>query len=579
VTQKRRRVLNGRYEIDSVLGQGGMAKVFRGTDQVLGRTVAIKVLSPQFTDDAQFVTRFRREAQAAASLNHPNIVGVFDTGSQGDVHYIVMEYVEGRTLRDVIRADGPLLPERVAEIGDAVAKALQTAHEAGMVHRDIKPGNIMLTSDGEVKVMDFGIARTSTGDTLTQTAAVLGTASYLSPEQAQGQTVDARSDLYSLGCVLYEMSTGRPPFSGDSPVAIAYKHVRDDPVAPSRINPDVPTDLEAVILKSMAKNPANRYQTAAELRQDLGRLMQGLPTLATPVMAGDATEVITRPEDGTAVYTGGIPEEEEERRRRRWIPWVIALVLLAAIGALAFFLLSGPPEPEFVRVPDVVGQTEEAAIQELERAGLDVRTETRFSDQEARGRVFDQRPEAGRRLEEGATVTIFVSRGVQQVEVPDLFGLSQSEAEARIAAAALQVGEVGSDFSDEPEGTVIAQSPEPGARVDEGSAVSFTLSAGPATVSVPDVLCEDKASARSEIQGAGLEYQEGSKTFSDECDGASGVVIEQNPSPGTNVEPGTTVTVTISRGSEPSPIPTETETDLMPGVGNPGQGNGNPGQD
>jgi beta-lactam-binding protein with PASTA domain/tRNA A-37 threonylcarbamoyl transferase component Bud32 len=583
VTEKRRRVLNGRYEIDSVLGQGGMAKVFRGTDQVLGRTVAIKVLSPQFTDDAQFVTRFRREAQAAASLNHPNIVGVFDTGSQGDVHFIVMEYVEGRTLRDVIRADGPLLPERVAEIGDAVAKALQTAHEAGMVHRDIKPGNIMLTSDGEVKVMDFGIARTATGDTLTQTAAVLGTASYLSPEQAQGQSVDARSDLYSLGCVLYEMSTGRPPFSGDSPVAIAYKHVRDDPVAPSRINPDVPADLESVILKSMAKNPANRYQSAAELRQDLSRLMKGLPTLATPVMAGDPTEMLTRPEDGTAVYTGGIPpeEEEEERRRRRWIPWVIGLILLAAIGALAFFLLSGPSEPVRVRVPDVVG-TEEAAVRELEGAGLDVRTETRFSDQEAEGRVFDQRPAAGQRIEEGSTVTIFVSRGVQQVEVPSLFGLSESEAEATITDAGLRVGDVGSDFSDEPEGTVIAQSPEPGAQVDRGSAVSFTVSAGPATVSVPDVLCQDKASARAEVQGADLAYQEGGKTFSDECGGASGVVIEQNPSPGTNVEPGTTVTVTISRGPEPVPTPTETDTDLMPGGGpgggNPGQGNGNPGE-
>jgi eukaryotic-like serine/threonine-protein kinase len=587
VTEKRRRVLNGRYEIDSVLGQGGMAKVFRGTDQVLGRTVAIKVLSPQFTDDAQFVTRFRREAQAAASLNHPNIVGVFDTGSQSDVHFIVMEYVEGRTLRDVIRADGPLLPERVAEIGDAVAKALQTAHEAGMVHRDIKPGNIMLTSDGEVKVMDFGIARTSTGDTLTQTAAVLGTASYLSPEQAQGQSVDARSDLYSLGCVLYEMATGRPPFSGDSPVAIAYKHVRDDPVAPSRINPDVPADLESVILKSMAKNPANRYQSAAELRQDLGRLMQGLPTLATPVMAGDATEMLTRPGEGTAVYTGGIPpEEEEERRRRGWIPWVIGLVLLAAIGALAFFLLSGPSEPVRVRIPDVVGKTEDAAIQELERAGLQVRTEARFSDQEEEGRVFDQRPEAGRRVEEGATVTIFVSRGAQQVEVPSLFGLSQSEAEAALADAGLQVGDVGSDFSDEPEGTVIAQSPEPGTQVDEGSSVDFAVSAGPATVAVPDVLCQDNASARSEVQGAGLDYQEGSKTFSDECGGAAGVVIEQNPSPGTNVEPGTTVTVTISRGPEPeetpTETPTETETDLMPGGGpgggNPGQGNGNPGQ-
>jgi beta-lactam-binding protein with PASTA domain/tRNA A-37 threonylcarbamoyl transferase component Bud32 len=563
VSQKRSRVLNGRYEIDSVLGQGGMAKVFRGTDQVLGRTVAIKVLSPQFADDAQFVARFRREAQAAAALNHPNIVGVFDTGSQGDVNFIVMEYVEGRTLRDVIRGEGPLHPQRAVEIADSVAKALESAHEAGMVHRDIKPGNIMLTSDGEVKVMDFGIARTSTGDTLTQTAAVLGTASYLSPEQAQGQSVDLRSDIYSLGCVLYEMVTGRPPFSGDSPVAIAYKHVKDDPAAPSQINPDVPGDLEAVILKSMAKNPANRYQTAAELRKDLERLMQGVPTLATPIMAGDPTEMLTRPEDGTAVYTGGVPPDEEERRRRRWIPWVVGLVLLAALAALAFFLLSGPSEPELVRVPDVVGQAENAAVQELRDAGFEVRTEREFSRQEDEDRVFDQRPAAGERLEAGATVTIFVSRGVQQAEVPDVVGQSQDDAEAQIIAAGLEVGSVTTQFSDTDPGIVIGQSPEGGAEVNRGSAVNIVVSEGPATVAVPDVLCLDKASARSEVQGAGLQYQEGSKTFSDECDGAAGVVIEQNPAPGTEVAPGQTVTTTISRGPEPNPTPTETETDEL----------------
>jgi serine/threonine-protein kinase len=558
---KRRRVLNGRYEIESVLGQGGMAKVFKGTDKVLGRTVAIKVLSPQFTDDAQFVARFRREAQSAAALNHPNIVGVFDTGSQGDVHYIVMEYVEGRTLRDVIRNEGPLLPQRAAEIADAVAKALEPAHQAGMVHRDIKPGNIMLTSDGEVKVMDFGIARTSTGDTLTQTAAVLGTASYLSPEQAQGQSVDARSDIYSLGCVLYEMVAGRAPFTGDSPVAIAYRHVRDDPVGPSRINPDVPSDLEAVILKAMAKNPANRYQTAAELRQDLGRLLQGLPTLATPVMAGDATEMLTRPDEGTAVYTGGVPPEEEERRRRRWVPWVIGLILLAALGVLAFFLLRGPSEPALVRVPDVIGQTEDAAIRELEDAGFDVQSEREFSRQEERGRVFDQRPAPGQRLEEGQTVTILVSRGVQQVEVPEVTGLSQEEAEAEIAQAGLQVGSVSTENSETEAGIVIAQSPEARTEVDRNSAVNIVVSEGPATVAVPDVLCQDKASARSEVEGAGLDYEEGSKTFSDECDGAAGVVIEQNPAPETEVAPGTTVTVTVSRGPEPIDTPTETPTE------------------
>jgi serine/threonine-protein kinase len=271
--------------------------------------------------------------------------------------------------------------------------------------------------------------------------------------------------------------------------------------------------------------------------------------------------MLTRPEDGTAVYTGGIPPEEEERRRRGWVPWVIGLIVLAALGALAFFLLSGPSEPELVRVPDVVGQTEDAAVRELEAAGFDVRVESEFNRQFDRGDVFQQQPAAGRRLETGSPVTIFVSRGVQQTAVPDVFGLTQSEAEDAIVEAGLQVGDVGSEFSDRAEGTVIAQTPPAGTEVDRGSSVSITVSEGPATVEVPDVLCQDKASARSEVRGADLEYQEGGKTFSDECGGAAGVVIEQNPAPGIPVEPGTRVTTTISRGPEPSPSPIETETD------------------
>ncbi|HEX5947946.1 MAG TPA: Stk1 family PASTA domain-containing Ser/Thr kinase, partial [Actinomycetota bacterium] len=412
--ERPKRVLAGRYEIDSLLGQGGMARVFRGNDRVLDRTVAIKVLSPQFADDDQFVTRFRREAQAAAGLNHPNIVSVYDTGDQGDVHFIVMEYIEGRTLRDVIRGEGPLLPERGAEIGEAVARALSTAHQAGLVHRDIKPGNIMLTRDGEVKVMDFGIARTSTGDTLTQTAAVLGTASYLSPEQAQGHSVDARSDLYSLGCVLYEMLTGRAPFIGDSPVAIAYKHVKEDPVPPSHLNPDVPPTLDAVVMKCMAKNPANRYETAEELRADLERARRGLPTLATPVLAGDATAVVTGPVDAgeTAVMTG-VPPDEQEGGRRRWLIAIGVIVALAALGLAAFFLVRSllPPPTELVPVPGVVGQPEDEAVETLEEAGFSVQVDEQFDPEVRRGLVSSQDPPADERVEEGSEVSLVVSRG------------------------------------------------------------------------------------------------------------------------------------------------------------------------
>jgi beta-lactam-binding protein with PASTA domain/predicted Ser/Thr protein kinase len=559
VSDTRRRVLGQRYEIQGVLGQGGMAKVFKGRDTVLGREVAVKVLSPQFVTDAQFVTRFRREAQAAAALNHPNIVSVFDTGDQGDIHYIVMEYVEGRTLRDAIRSDGPLMPERAAEIADAVAKALSAAHEKGLVHRDIKPGNIMITSSGEVKVMDFGIARTATGDTLTQTAAVLGTASYLSPEQAQGEPVDPRSDIYSLGCVLYEMLTGKPPFTGDSPVAIAYKHVRDDPVPPSRLNGDIPRDLESVVMKSMAKNPANRYQTADELRQDLGRVLQGLPTMATPVM-GDTTEHISRTQpEGTAVMTRA-PPEEEERRRRIWPIVLISLLVLALIALAAFFLVRSLLEPEvqLVRVPDVVGEQEEDAVETLERAGFTVNTEEDFSSR-PRGVVFDQDPNASERVEEGSEVTISVSRGPPRVEVPDVINQSQGSAESEVQAAGLEMVVTGEEASSEiPEGNVISQSPQPGERVPRGSDVSVVVSTGPAAVTVPDVVCDPIRQARQEIIDADLSPQEGGSQFSEEC--PQGTVASQNPGPNSPAEAGSTVTYIRSRGPEPEETPTETPT-------------------
>jgi beta-lactam-binding protein with PASTA domain/predicted Ser/Thr protein kinase len=559
VSDTRRRVLGNRYEIQGVLGQGGMAKVFKGRDTVLGRDVAVKVLSPQFATDDQFVTRFRREAQAAAGLNHPNIVSVFDTGDQGDIHYIVMEYVHGRTLRDTIRSEGPLMPERAAEIADAVAKALSAAHETGLVHRDIKPGNIMITNDGEVKVMDFGIARTATGDTLTQTAAVLGTASYLSPEQAQGEPVDPRSDIYSLGCVLYEMLTGRPPFTGDSPVAIAYKHVRDDPVPPSRLNGDIPRDLEAVVMKSMAKNPANRYQTADELRQDLGRVLQGLPTMATPVM-GDTTEHIARTQpEGTAVMTRA-PPEEEERRRRIWPIVLISLLVLALIALAAFFLVRSLLEPEVqpVRVPDVVGEEEEDAVRILEQAGFTVTTEEDFSGR-PRGEVFDQDPNAGERVEEGSEVTITISRGPTRVEVPDVINQSQDSAESEIEAAGLEMTVTGEEASSEiPEGNVISQSPQPGERAPRGSTVSVVVSTGPAAVMVPDVVCDPIPQARQEIIDEGLSPQEGGSEFSEDC--PQGTVASQSPGANSPAEAGSTVTYIRSKGPEPTEPPTETPT-------------------
>src|SRR5215216_5472939 len=333
-------VLLDRYEVGRVLGTGGMAEVFEGRDRLLARRVAIKVLQSQFVRDPSFLIRFKREAQAAASLSHPNIVGVYDTGTEDGTHFIVMEYVDGRTLKEVIRAEGPLYPERAAEICADVCSALVAAHARGLIHRDIKPGNVMLTPDGKVKVMDFGIARATTSETITQTAAVIGTAQYISPEQAQGQTVDYRSDLYSLGCCLYEMLTGTVPFTGATPVAIAYRHVREDPTPPR----------QAICLKAMAKLPDNRYQTAAELHDDLERFRNGQPVLATPLLdAAATTQAIPRGDAGTAptAMLGGMtaaggatgyaePYEEERRTSVGWI--VVSLLALVLVGLVAFFI-------------------------------------------------------------------------------------------------------------------------------------------------------------------------------------------------------------------------------------------------
>ena len=341
-------VLLDRYEVGRLLGAGGMAEVFEGRDRLLARRVAIKVLQAQFARDPSFLIRFKREAQAAASLSHPNIVGVYDTGTEDGTHFIVMEYVEGRTLKDVIRAEGPLYPERAAEVCADVCSALIAAHARGLIHRDIKPGNVMLTPEGKVKVMDFGIARATTSETITQTAAVVGTAQYISPEQAQGQTVDYRSDLYSVGCCLYEMLTGTVPFTGATPVAIAYRHVREDPTPPRMLNPDVPAPLEAITLKAMAKLPDNRYQTAAEMHDDLERFRNGQPVHATPLMnAAATTQAIPRdggadptamlgtvPADRAARYAE--PEEEERRTSVGWI--VVSLLALVVVGLAAFFI-------------------------------------------------------------------------------------------------------------------------------------------------------------------------------------------------------------------------------------------------
>ncbi|TMK78566.1 MAG: Stk1 family PASTA domain-containing Ser/Thr kinase, partial [Actinobacteria bacterium] len=446
-------VLSDRYELRDQLGAGGMAEVFLGKDRVLGRTVAVKTLLAQYGGDPHFIERFRLEAQHAAALNHPNIVSVYDTGSDDGTHYIVMEYVEGKTLRDIIREEGPLLPERVAEIGADVCAGLAFAHSHGIVHRDIKPANIMVTTAGGVKVADFGIARAVSGDTVTQTAMVLGTAQYFSPEQAQSAPVDARSDIYSLGVVLYEMLTRQVPFTGSSPVAIAYKHVKEAPVLPSRLNPDVPPALEAIVMKAMAKNPDNRYQSAQEMREDLMRALHGRPVQATPVLS-DQTGMISPLSDETVVLERGgrtvVRQEYAPERRRRRTGWILlAFIILAILGVAAWAILGLTTGPKFTTVPNVSGMTTAAAITTLNKAGLNPILDDPVPNPTVpAGQVIATIPGAGTKIQKGKAVHITWSRGQQTVSVPIVTGETREQATAALAKVGLKVGKVTFQNSD-----------------------------------------------------------------------------------------------------------------------------------
>ncbi len=453
-------VLNGRYELQRRVGRGGMAEVFLARDRLLDRPVAIKILFPEFATDPSFVARFRREAQSAANLNHPNIVGVYDWGKERGTYYIVMEYVDGRTVSEIIRSDGPIEAERAAGIAADVAAALGFAHRKGVVHRDVKPGNVLITGSGEVKVADFGIARAMTSsseENLTQTGSVMGTATYFSPEQAQGKPVDPRSDLYSLGVVLYEMSSGKPPFSADSPVAIAYKHVQE-PLPPLHEKvPGVPRGYEAITNKALAKDPAQRYQDAEELRADLLRFRDGRPvrtTVPPPVVAVPTPE--PRP----------VPAEEYHHKTRTGWFFAAIVVLLAILGGLifAFGRQLGVFDDRAVQVEvvDVVGSQVDVARQRLEALGFEVVLEPEASDEPV-DQVIEQSPESGERADKGSAVTLTVSSGPATAELPDVVNTEVGAAQRRIESLGFTGPiTIETETSDRATGTVVRQSPAPG---------------------------------------------------------------------------------------------------------------------
>lgn len=538
-----------RYRVIGLLGTGGMARVYRARDELLGREVALKVLDERLSSDRSFVERFRREAQNAASLNHPNIVALYDYGDEDNRYFIVMELIEGRSLNEVITDDGALMPERAAEIARDTAKGLGLAHEAGIIHRDVKPHNIMITDNGQTKVADFGIARALGGDgeaTMTQTGMVIGTAAYLSPEQAQGNPVDARSDVYSLGCVLHEALTGDAPFAGDTPLSIAYKHVRENPERASAVNSDVPDALDAIVMKAMSKNPDNRYADAGELADDLDRYLAGQRVDATPFLAetsvmgaGAGTQVMRE----TEVYEDYPDEEPTKSNTGKYI--LIALLLLGLLALGAFLLsglLGGEPEVTDVEVPDVTGLTEQEATEQLEDAGLEVRSRKRSNPNVDEGEVFNQNPEAGATVEEGDEVTITVSSGPGEVTVPNLFGLSEGDAQSALENAGLVLGRTRSTESEQPEGTVIDQNPASGEQLNEGEEVDVTLSSGITLVEVPGVIGLSEADAVDAVEDAGLTPEVVTEPSEEE----EGSVIAQDPEEGAEAREGDTVRIVVA---------------------------------
>ncbi|WP_199176347.1 Stk1 family PASTA domain-containing Ser/Thr kinase [Actinomyces qiguomingii] len=565
-------MLAGRYELRELIGRGGMAEVHLGYDTRLSRIVAIKLLRSDIAGDPTFQARFRREATSAAALNHPAIVAVYDSGeeeltqpdgSRRVVPFIVMEYVEGHTVRELL-GEGEAVPiAEAVEITTGVLDALEYSHRAGIVHRDIKPGNIMLTQAGAVKVMDFGIARAveDSAATVTQTHAVVGTAQYLSPEQARGEVVDARSDLYSTGCLLYELLTGQPPFTGDSAVAIAYQHVREIPKSPSSIAADIPDSLDRVVLKALAKNRDDRYQDAAHMRADLLAAARGLDVAAPATDTWAATTVLASEGESAAVTS---PEEEqagpqeEEQPRRRWWLLVLILIALIALGTLlglwASGMLEGPSRPTptpsatAVAVPTVSGLSESEARSAIEDLGLVyAKGEDVNSDTVDAGLAVSTDPGEGTSVMLGSTVTVHFSSGSAMVDVPDVSGQSQADARAAITEAGLSVGDVTTeDSTTVPSGSVIRTDPVAGTPVERGSSVSLVISSGKTTV--PNVVGLTRDEAQSAITAAGLNYNSSTveeTTTEQELDDQY-IVTAVDPGEGTSIDTGQSVTLTIT---------------------------------
>ena len=593
------RMLADRYEVGRLIGRGGMAQVYIAYDTRLSRTVAIKILRSDMATDDTFLARFRREAQSSAALNHPSIVAVYDTGeediqtNQGTITlpFIVMEYVNGQTVRDLLADGDPIPIDEAAHVAAGVLSALEYSHREGIIHRDIKPGNIMLTPDGSVKVMDFGIARAlaDAHSTVTQTNTVVGTAQYLSPEQARGEVVDTRSDLYSAGCLLYEMLTGKPPFTGDSAVSVAYQHVSEVPAPPSSVTADIPDNIDRVVLKALSKTREDRYQSAAEFRADLlsavrGQAVGAPATTAYAVPAAAATAVLGAAAPGSiptaaSAHTGNYPPYEtgqlpaqQQKSNNGWL-WAVIVLLLAVLGFVAFQVFGNddpPEEPtpsiELVQIPNLEGMNQQEVRNALAEQDLDMTiAEPLESDEIDAGLFVSANPPVGSQVEKGSSVEVTFSAGVGEATVPDVTGLSVEAARRAIEDEGLIWGTT-TTVDNNPtydEGEVVSSDPAPNSRVPRQTVVNVEVSSG--RVTVPNLLTLNVDIATAELDARGLSYRiEPQET----ADATPDTVIGQDYREGSIVTTGTQITITIAKAppvteeptTEPPATPTPTPT-------------------
>jgi len=571
-------VFDGRYRIIRKLGAGGMADVYLAEDQELGRRVAIKILNDRHAADDSFIERFRREAKNAAGLSHPNIVSIYDRGEAEGTYYIAMEFLDGRSLKELIVARGPAPVKVAVDYARQILAAVGAAHRHGIVHRDIKPHNVLVGGEGRLKVTDFGIARSGASQ-MTEVGSIIGTAQYLSPEQARGAPVDQTSDLYAVGVVLFEMLTGQVPFTGDTPLEIAMKHLSEVPTPPSELRPEVPHDLDSVVLRALAKEPGERYQSAEEMDADLARVAEGIPVdpetqeAATAVLAGSGliaaapTSVITRADTEAPVRPvppGGTPPagyygyEGPPRRRRPIWPWVLSVLLLIAAAAAAWFAYTKIQDQlnanKPVAVPLVEGLKEPLAVNKIRDAGLFPQVAREFSDTIAKGVVINQSPDAGEKIQKNGNVDVTVSKGKETVQVPSVLGKSQADAVSTLTNAGL-VATVFSVASSKPPDTVTGQDPAPGQTIVKGSKVRINVSSGPADVSVPSVigLPFDQASAALQNQGFAV------SRLNVESDQPAETVVDQSPSG--SAPKGSSIKLSVSKGPKTSAVPDVTSQD------------------